>query len=200
MTISALRFLFLSCLAVSTFGGYVGDNSYCQSYCYPNSIDAAGGGRSLKNSVSDDFEGYSDCWSSSDGKTFATNIQVKRGQPWPKITEGITTSTKTSGYYQRPVGSYLGHSDRRVEYSGKWQDRSHGPDHKTLSSTGRQNGAYIWLNDPNNFHDHDHKQNPKWPFTVEINGWNRFDRGNCGGRRCNSYRLYPDYYDLQGRY
>lgn len=199
MKLYRLTALFCCILFKASLGGYVPDGTFCSSQCPASSMPAAGGGRSLKNSVSDDFTGYADVWSQDDGGVFTSDIQVKRGQAWPRIMEGITSQVKTPGYRGMSVGNYLRKSDRKLQYYGWWQDRTIGPSPKYLSSNGRQNGAYIWLNKPEQFHDAQ-KLNPKWPFTVEVNVWNYFDRGSCGGRRCDSERFMPDYFDSNGRY
>ncbi len=54
------------------------------------------------------------------------------------------------------------------------------------------NGAYIWLNRADNLHPG--SINPKWPFSFEVNIWNRYDNG------IDKVAPFPAYYDSNGKY
>jgi len=90
----------------------------------------------------------------------------------------------TSGerqYLALPEGRY-------ISYFGQWVPRSHGPRPGRPPSGGRQNGAYIWLNNPDNYESNG---NPKWKFTAEINVWNF----HTGGPPPDVSEVLPDYSD-----
>lgn len=176
-----------------------GDLAFTNAVCYSNdcnqaAVVSADNYRSLQNKANDDFKdnGYMDVWASEGGNTFTTDIQVFNGHAWPHISEGITTPYKTPGY-KISLGDYLGKpSGRYIHYDGYWEPRTNGENPGNAPSGKRQNGAYIWLNENDNYNDNG---DPTWPWNIEVNIWNRVV-GIPGGRR----KFDADYYDSNGRY
>jgi uncharacterized membrane protein len=144
---------------------------------------AADQNRSLGNKRSGDFKGYSDTAARNNANTFTTTIDVSAGQAWPRISEGLTTGQKTPGF-GGSVDDYIKSGNRYLSYTGTWDGTSTG---------NRYNGAYIWTNNANNFVNGD-PNNPRWPYTTEINIWNR------GTAIPSGTTPFPDYYDNDGKY
>lgn len=166
----------------------------CKGTCSEASVPNAGYGRVLGNKVSYNFAGQIDVWSSTNTRIWTTNVLCWEGQAWPRISEGITVPlSRTRGYPIR-VNAYI-ELTRFISYKGRWVRRNHGPNAYRFPPKGpRYNGAYMWLNNPTNYHDYPGKQYPRWPFTVEVNIWNRYDNG------ADIVPKFKDYYDADGRY
>lgn len=148
-----------------------------------NDTPAADNERSLGNKVSGDFKGYSDTSATNGGNRFSTTLDVTGGQAWPRISEGLTTGQKTKGY-GISVDKYISNGNRYVSYTGAWN---------SVSTGKRYNGAYMWTNNANNIDGGD-KNRPHWPWTTEINIWNR------GTDIPPGTTPFPDYYDNDGTY
>lgn len=165
---------------------------------------AAANDRYLANKVSgSDFSGYVDAWASSDANTFATNMSVTGGQAWPRITEGTTNpggSEPTPGF-GLSVDDYINGGNHYVTYNGEWsamdEDIKHSsvdddPNTKDRGPSGkRYNGSYIWTNNADNL---DSNGKPQWPYTTEINIWNR------GKDIPSGTTPFADYYDGDNTY
>jgi len=182
-------------LVIATTSQAAYTNRYCKGSCSEASTPGAGNGRALGNKVSDNFNGWVDVWSNAGASTMATNLLVRNGQAWPRISEGVVVpNVKTRGYPIR-LNNYLALGKRYISYKGQWTARSHGPNGPTRGPAprgARYNGAYIWLNDPSNYHPG--TKNPIWAFTVEVNIWNRYDNG------IDKVSRKRDYYDSNGKY
>ncbi|KAI0566889.1 Glycoside hydrolase 11/12 [Gracilaria domingensis] len=173
----------------SVFTDKVCTASNCPNSATPPADDY----RSLGNKVSGAFGGYVDTWASSGATTFTTDMMVTSAQAWPRISEGTTTQQHTPGY-PISVRDYLRvNGGRYISYSGWWAKRTNGPNAGGSPRGPRYNGAYIWLNDPANFRADG--KSPIWPYTIEINVWNRHDNGIRSGAERSA-----DYYDSNGRY
>ncbi|KAI0565717.1 Glycoside hydrolase 11/12 [Gracilaria domingensis] len=166
------------------------------THCTGSSLPAADNYRSLGNKVSSAFTGYLDSWASEGAWTFTTDMLVTgstTSQVWPRMSEGTTTQQHTPGY-PISVSDYLGlEGGRYLSYRAWWTSRTNGPNAGQTPRGARYNGAYIWLNDPGNYESDG--RTPIWPFTIEINVWNRYDNGIRPGAH-----RFEDYYDNDGRY
>jgi len=169
-------------------------NTFCKGACTDASTPSAGNGRALGNKVSDNFNGWVDVWSSADASTMSTNLLVRQGQAWPRISEGVVVPSSRTVGYPVDLNKYIALGKRYISYKGKWTARSQGPDGLVRGGApkgARYNGAYIWLNRRDNY---DSAGNPKWPFSVEVNVWNRYDNG------IDKVDRKRDYHDSNGKY
>lgn len=205
-----LKLLFLVC-CISTSVAQVYTSRTCFDNCNPTSTPLLSKWRTLGNKVNADFKGFADCWASNDANTFTTDLVVTRGQAWPRISEGrVVPEQRSKRYEGLTVNKYIRNGNHAIQYSGKWLRRQNGDDQgykiAPCSPCGakRYNGAYIWLNDKENVErDSNGKKiygSPKWPFTREINIWNRHGGVDTGPNiyRYNDYVQGPDTYKVTG--
>lgn len=59
-----------------------------------------------------------------------------------------------------------------------------------------QNGAYIWANDPNDPSKWKNSKTPQWPYSLEINIWNK----HTGHPYRSGAHRFADYSDSNGLY
>lgn len=175
MQLSRMICLAVVCLSSWVAAKEVYSNIECNRSCGSASTPIGDNNRALGNKVSNDYSGDTDVWASDGSTTFATNVRVYRGQAWPRLSEGIVTNGMRTPGYPITLNNYLRLSGGRyITYTGQWVRRTEGATPRNTPRGPRYNGAYIWLNQANNVHP---GGNPKWPFTMEINVWNRHDNG-----------------------
>lgn len=169
-------------------------NELCRpNHCPRSSIPYAGNGRALGNKVDNSFSGYLDVWANTGATYFTTDILVNSGQAWPRIYEGLTDSRTDSGY-PLSIDDYICSPTKYISYTGTWSRRTNGPNPDGPYGN-YQNGAYIWANDPRDSSKWTGNR-PKWPYSLEINIWNR----HTGHPFRPGAHRFEDYYDSNGKY
>lgn len=153
-----------------------------------NSINTKDG-RYIGNKGNDSFNGtvrveYDPTPEGKKAPIFTTDVNVQAGQAWPRISEGVANGGNTSN--PETVENYI-KNPHYIQYDGNWEQ----------GSGKRYNGANIWTNNPNNVNN---DGSPKWPFTTEINVWNRAGDGNVENNLPSGTKSLPDYYDSDGQY
>jgi len=163
----------------------------CSKAVFLAAAPDAGNSRSLGNKATPDYRGFTDVWANNGATVMSTNMKVDNGQVWPRIAEGVGAETVETPGYPIKLSTYLQKSTCYIDYKGGWTARNQGPFPRPSPTGPRYNGAYMWLNKENNFHT---PQNPKWPFTVEVNIWNRYDYG------VDDVKYFGEYHDTDGTY
>jgi len=172
--------------------GWTWSETVCRQQCDERSTPAASNYRVLSNKASDDFNGWADVWANDDASIVATNMVVRHGVYWPRFSEGVTVPPTITPGYPIDLRTYMQLDSRYISYTGQWVPRNVGPLPHIQPVGPRYNGAVIWLTNSTGYNPG--TVNPKWPFTVEVNIWNRYDLG------CDDVQRFRDYYDGNAKY
>lgn len=188
-------FLLFSTVALTNANQWT--NKLCKpAWCDNEAVKHVGNYRAIGNKADNAFLGYSDVWANQAGSYFTADVQVNRGQTWPRIYEGaawpLTGSRRTPGY-PRSVSTY---PERWIHYDSHWSARKNGENLPHHVKGKLFNGAYIWLNDRYDGSKWEPYPIPKWPFSVEVNIWNKHD-GH--GYRPGAHQ-FVNYHDRNGEY